>query len=182
MRAAWARREPLPPLRRGPPAWAVRAAPRPAGGRPAGEGERERSALSSGWSPCGGQLGHRGHGSPLAGTLGAELAPAGVGGRAGCKQKGLGRRSGSSPSPHTHTHTQSLAPQTKLSSSPDLSSAPRAQTARFPERKMLRSCLFLSSKIRRWAMSLGSPFFWKRLLAGPQPWLGTNTEGSFAAL
>lgn len=31
-------------------------------------------------------------------------------------------------------------------------------------------------------MSLDSPFFWKRLLAAPQLWLGTNTEGSFAAL
>lgn len=74
-----------PPVRRGPPARAglaaVRAAPRSAGAR---RGGKKEVGPSEGLEPLGGGLlGLRGRGSALAGSLRAELAPAGGGGRSG---------------------------------------------------------------------------------------------------
>lgn len=135
MRAAWARRSRSPPVRRGHLPGQGR---RHRGTRVPGDGGKGDSGSSEGLQTLrGGDRGSAAVARPLRGPSMPSRPRRVWEAGAGYKQKGLGRRAGSSPLP-------SLPPETKLWSGPDLSSAPRAQTARFPERKVLGSWGFFA--------------------------------------
>lgn len=135
-------------------------------GRRSGQGGRWGGKGESGPSEA---MEPRGAGSALAGSLRAVPSrPAG----ARCKQKGPRR-------PLPPPPTRPLPPQTKVCSSPGLSPAPKAQTARFPERKTLPSWVSLSSKIQPLTMSLGSPFFLEASLSRPTAPVKSKYRGFF---